>query len=75
MAISDIKERIRAYRAAREWTKVRLAEEAQISGSNVLTAMDRADWNPTSKTLEALEKVIPEGWQPGDPLPQEEEAA
>ncbi len=50
------------------WTKVRFAEEAGISGSNVLTAMDREEWNPTSKTLEALERVIPAGWNVGDPV-------
>lgn len=72
MAVTEIKDRIRAYRQAMDWTKVRLAEEAGISGSNVLTAMDRPDWNPTSKTLEALEAVIPEGWEPGEPIPANE---
>lgn len=60
--------RVRAWRVAMDWAPYRFAVEAGVSEA-ILRGMDRDDWNPTVRTLEKLEAVIPSGWQIGDPVP------
>ena len=50
--------RIKAYAAARGWSKSRLAKEAGI-GDTTLRHFAQPDWNPTIETLRRLEAIIP----------------
>ena len=57
-----------------DWAPYRFAVEANVSEAG-LRGMDADDWNPTVRTLEKLEAVIPRGWQIGDPVPTKKEKA
>lgn len=60
--------RIRGWAAAKGWSKSRYAAEAGLVDTT-LRAFHDDRWNPTRETLTALERVIPAGWQIGDPPP------
>ncbi|MFD2232789.1 helix-turn-helix domain-containing protein [Phaeospirillum tilakii] len=64
MTIAQTLLRIRAFAAQPGWTKTRLAREAGLHDTR-LRHMDDDGWNPTRRTIEALESVIPPDWQPG----------
>ena len=51
-------QRIRAFAAAKGWTKSRFAGEAGLCDT-VLRHFNKDRWNPTVQTLRALEAVIP----------------
>lgn len=55
--IAERVERIRAERKARSLKIRTLARLAEITGSTI-QGMDEPDWNPTLKTLVALEKAL-----------------
>lgn len=56
--------RVRAYLAAIDsGTKASVAEAAGVD-EKTLRLAKRDDWNPTTKTLQKLEAVIPDSWQP-----------
>ena len=59
MKVKDVKERIRAYRRGCRWSINRLAMEAGLR-STTIAGIDADHWNPTTKTLEALESIIPD---------------
>lgn len=65
--------RIRAWRKAAGWTVNRFGSECGLNEST-LRDIDGEAWNPRAETLRKLEAVIPEGWQPGDPVPSAEGA-
>lgn len=64
-------ERIRAFAVARGWKPARLAREAGLSDT-VTRGMERPDWAPSGLSVRRLEALIPEGWRPGEPVPQGE---
>ncbi len=66
--------RLRAWASAKGWTKSRFAGEAGLVDTT-LRNFHAPSWNPTVETLEKLEAVIPDGWQPGDRVPQPKEKA
>lgn len=66
--------RIRAYRNAADLSYSRLALKAGLSRA-ALIGMDKPDWSPTISTTRAIEGLIPEGWNPGDPLPEQGQVA
>lgn len=70
----DVLARIRAFAAAKGWKPSRLAREAGIADM-VTRGIERPDWSPSGKSVRALERVIPAGWKPGDPLPTPPEEA
>lgn len=51
--------RLRAYRSAQGISKHRLARLAGL-GKNTLEALDDPDWIPAARTLNAVEKLIPD---------------
>lgn len=55
--IAERVERIRAERVTRGLKIRTLAKLAEITGSTI-QGMDEPDWNPTLKTLVALEKAL-----------------
>lgn len=55
--------RVRAFAAAREWTKGRFAREAGL-GETTLRDFHAPNWNPTAETLRALEALIPTDFLP-----------
>jgi len=57
--------RIKAYAAARGWSKSRLAKEAGV-GDTTLRHFGRPDWNPTIETLRRLEAIIPVEFTPDE---------
>lgn len=61
--------RVRAWAAANEWSKTQYAREAGVMDTT-LRHFHAPDWNPTLETLSRLEALIPDGWQPGDPVPE-----
>lgn len=65
--------RVRAWRAAKGWAPYRYATEAGV-GEATLRGMDADGWNPTLRTLEKLEALIPRDWLPGQPVPAEVQA-
>lgn len=66
--------RVRAWRQAMGWAPYRFATAAGVSEAT-LRGIDSEDWNPTVRTLERLEAVIPSDWQPGDSVPEKASAA
>lgn len=71
MNISLLKHRVRRFRIEAGLSRRRLQRLAGVGGrGDILRDIDKPEWNPTSATLEALERVIPEGWRPGDPVPE-----
>ncbi len=62
-------DRIRAWAAANELKPATLAKLAGIAEG---VTRDLADpgWAPTSKSIRALEALIPRDWRVGDPLPK-----
>lgn len=66
--------RLRAWAAAKGWTKSRFAAEAGVVDTT-LRNFDAPTWNPTVETLEKLEAIVPRDWQPGDPLPEPKDEA
>ena len=56
------------------WAPYRFAVESNVAEAT-LRDIDGADWNPTVRTLEKLEALIPRDWRPGDPVPAKGEAA
>lgn len=66
--------RLRAWSAAKGWTKSRFAIEAGLRDTT-LRDFHEADWNPTREILGRLEAVVPSHWQIGDPLPATETPA
>jgi hypothetical protein len=62
MSIASTIQRIRAFAKQPGWTKTRLARQAGLQDT-VLRGLDSEEWNPTKRTIEALESVIPPGWQ------------
>jgi hypothetical protein len=66
--MSAVLARLRAYREATGESLSGLALRAGLSRSALL-GMDDVNWSPTSTTVEAVEKLIPKGWQAGHPLP------
>lgn len=64
----------RAYREQCGMSPRQFARFVGFKSDNTLATMDSEDWNPTRKTLEALAEFLPEGWAPGDPIPEEEAA-
>lgn len=54
----QVVQRVRAFAHTEKLSKGRLAVRAGLRDST-LRAFDRADWNPTVKTLRALESIIP----------------
>lgn len=61
--------RVRAWRQAVGWATYRFATEAGVAEAS-LRGMDSEEWNPTVRTLERLEAVIPRDWRAGDPVPE-----
>jgi ribosome-binding protein aMBF1 (putative translation factor) len=61
-SISAVLDRIRSFRVCQGWAPYRLATEAGINEAT-LRGMDAPDWNPTARTIEKLERVIPARWQ------------
>lgn len=59
-------ERLRRFAAAKGWTKTRLAREADIN-ETTLRNFHRPDWNPTLKTIQAIEAIIPADFPADDP--------
>ena len=66
--LSAVLDRLRAYCRARTLTPGQLATEAGLS-RGTLARFFEPDWMPTSSTVSAIERLIPAGWQPGEPLP------
>lgn len=60
--------RIRAWAKANDLKPATLAREADIA-ENVTRNIDAPDWSPTSKSIRALESLIPKNWRAGDPVP------
>jgi ribosome-binding protein aMBF1 (putative translation factor) len=60
-------DRVRAFRRTKDWAPFKLATEAGVAEAS-LRGMDEPTWNPTARTVEKLEAVIPVTWQPGDPV-------
>lgn len=58
MSIQNTITLIRAFAAERKLSKRALAEMAGI-GDTALRSFDKPEWNPTRKTLEKLEGVVP----------------
>ncbi len=56
-------DRVRAFRKFRDWAPFRFATEAGVAEAT-LRGMDDRAWNPTVRTLERLEAIIPKDWQP-----------
>lgn len=54
--------RITSWRDAQMLSNRGLAELAGLAESRV-RGIDRASWNPTLRTLETLEKIVPEAWR------------
>ncbi len=52
-------ERIRAFAAARGWTKSRLAREAGMIDTT-LRDFHKDSWNPTAETIRRIEAIIPD---------------
>lgn len=61
--------RVRAWRQAIGWAPYRFATEAGVAEAS-LRGIDSDEWNPTVRTLERLEAVIPPDWRIGDPVPE-----
>ena len=53
---------------ANGWAPYRYAVLAGVPDASTRD-MDAAEWKPTLRTLEKLEALIPEGWQPGELVP------
>jgi len=66
--------RIRAWAKANDLKPATLAREADIA-ENVTRNIDDAGWSPTSKSIRALESLIPKGWRVGDPVPDRKRRA
>lgn len=64
-AIDGAIARIKAYAAARGWSKSRLAKEAGL-GDTTLRHFGRSGWNPTIETLRRLEAIIPAEFIPDE---------
>lgn len=62
--VSQSVARVRAWLAASEETKTKIAADAGVDDKTVRLALKAAPWNPTAETLERLEKLIPPNWQP-----------
>jgi len=67
-------DRIRAWAKVNNWTPARLAGEAGLT-DKATRGMDDADWTPSGSSIRAFEKIIPDHWMPGDPLPREKRVA
>lgn len=72
-------QRIRRFRAHKEWKINRLAKEAGLRESSIRN-IDDPTWNPESRTLASLEAVIPatfkgDGTDVPEAEPQKGEAA
>jgi len=65
--------RVRAWRVANDWAPYRFATEAGVAEAT-LRDMDADEWNPTLRTLEKLEALIPKGWRAGDAVPAAKKA-
>jgi hypothetical protein len=55
--------RVRAWITNADRPKAQIADEAGVDEKTVRLAVGR-DWNPTAKTLEKLEAIVPADWQP-----------
>lgn len=66
--------RIRAWAAAQGITRHKLASLAGLS-KHALRHMDDPEWDPRRKTLEALERVVPQGFDPDHNPVSRDEAA
>lgn len=62
--VTESVNRIRAYAQEMGWPNYRLAKEAGLVHT-VLREFDSENWNPTKKTLERLESIIPAGFKAG----------
>lgn len=68
-SLGPVLKRLQAYRRAADLSYSALAQSAGLSRA-ALNGMDNADWSPSSTTIRAVERLIPEGWRVGDPLPE-----
>lgn len=64
--------RIRAFAKYKGWTKSRLAFKAKLRDTT-LRNFNQPDWNPTIKTLQKLEAIIPDDFHMPDINHTEEE--
>lgn len=62
MMIDKAIERVRAYRRAKGWPKLKFANMAGVRESTI-RQMDRPGWNPKVETLRRLESIIPQGYR------------
>jgi len=62
-SLTSVLDRIRAWAAANELRPATLARQAGIA-EVVTRDMASADWSPSSKSIRALESIIPPEWQP-----------
>ena len=66
-------DRLRAWARANGWQPATFARKAGLA-ENVTRGMDEKDWAPTSRSIRALEQLIPADWKIGDPLPEPKRA-
>lgn len=66
--LNAVLDRIRSWAKANDMKPATMARRAGIS-EVVTRGMDEPTWSPTSKSIRALEGLIPDGWQAGDPAP------
>ena len=57
--------RVRSYRYARKWSRLRLAKESGLREST-LRYLDHPEWSPTARILRRLEAVVPHDWSSAD---------
>ena len=60
--------RIRAWARANDLKPATVARLAGIA-EKVTRDLYDAQWSPTSRSIRAMETLIPSGWKPGDPVP------
>lgn len=70
LLVTQSVDRVRAFVRGSGMRKADIARKASLPKST-LTGIAADDWNPRVKTVRAIEAIIPKGWQPGDPLPDE----
>lgn len=56
--------RVKAWLASAPESRLKIAKAAGVDEKTLRDAAEKPAWNPTVKTLQKLEAVVPRDWQP-----------